>query len=293
MIRQLRNGPFYWLMPALLLLGVMSLIVTGYSVYLSVRDINLVKSIHSFVGLDNFKLLLQDGRAWQSLVKTLLFSTAATAAELVLGLAMALYLNRQFRGRKLVRTLLLIPMIMTPVVSGLIWRVFYDPNAGIINYYAGVLGLGHNHNWLGSTELAMVSVIIADIWQWTPFVFLILAAGLDAMPGEPLEAAAVDGASPLQKFVHVVLPLLRPSLLIAFLLRIIDSVKTFDIIYVMTRGGPSLATETTNMYAYIQGFNNFNISYATVINLTITVIITFIFTALYRRMNGARTGGQG
>ncbi|MFM9279252.1 carbohydrate ABC transporter permease [Paenibacillus jiagnxiensis] len=293
MIRQLRNGPFYWLMPALLLLGVMSLIVTGYSVYLSVRDINLVKSIHTFVGLDNFKLLLQDGRAWQSLVKTLLFSTAATAAELVLGLSMALYLNRQFRGRKLVRTLLLIPMIMTPVVSGLIWRVFYDPNAGIINYYAGVLGLGNNHNWLGSTELAMVSVIIADIWQWTPFVFLILAAGLDAMPGEPLEAAAVDGASPFQKFVHVVLPLLKPSLLIAFLLRIIDSVKTFDIIYVMTRGGPSLATETTNMYAYIQGFNNFNISYATVINLTITVIITFIFTALYRRMNGARTGGQG
>ncbi len=272
----------------MLVLGAMSAIVMGYSIYMAVQDINLVKSARSFVGADNFVALVQDSRAWGSLWKTIAFSVSATAIEMLLGLGLALYLNRPFFGRKLVRTLLLIPMIMTPVVSGLIWRVFYDPNNGIVNYYLGQLGLGDKHNWLGSTDLAMASVIIADVWQWTPFVFLILAAGLDAMPGEPLEAAEVDGASPIQRFIHVVLPLLAPSLMIAFLLRIIDSVKTFDIIYVMTRGGPSLATETTNMYAYIQGFNNFNISYATVINLTITVIITFIFTTVYARLTKGR-----
>ncbi|WP_239616908.1 carbohydrate ABC transporter permease [Cohnella mopanensis] len=288
MIRQLRNRANYWVMPVLLILGIMSVVVMGYSIYMAVRDINLVKSVTSFVGFDNFVALFHDSRAWASLWRTLVFSVSATGIELLFGLGLALFLNRQFVGRKLVRTLLLIPMIMTPVVSGLIWRVFYDPNAGIINYYMGVLGMGSKHNWLGSMDLAMISVIIADVWQWTPFVFLILAAGLDAMPNEPLEAAEVDGASPIQRFIHVVLPLLAPSLMIAFLLRIIDSVKTFDIIYVMTRGGPSLATETTNMYAYIQGFNNFNISYATVINLTITVIITFIFTTVYSKLSGSK-----
>ncbi|QMV40086.1 carbohydrate ABC transporter permease [Cohnella cholangitidis] len=288
MIKQLRNRALYWIMPVMLILGIMSVVVMGYSIYMAVQDINLVKSVTSFVGFDNFVALFHDSRAWASLWRTFVFSVSATGIELLFGLGLALFLNRQFAGRKLVRTLLLIPMIMTPVVSGLIWRVFYDPNAGIINYYMGVFGLGSKHNWLGSMDLAMISVIIADVWQWTPFVFLILAAGLDAMPNEPLEAAEVDGASRIQRFIHVVLPLLAPSLLIAFLLRIIDSVKTFDIIYVMTRGGPSLATETTNMYAYIQGFNNFNISYATVINLTITVIITFIFTMVYNKLNGSK-----
>ncbi|GGD59279.1 carbohydrate ABC transporter permease [Paenibacillus nasutitermitis] len=288
MIRQFKTRPRAWIMPTMLILGIMSVVVMGYSIYLALHDINLVKSAKSFVGADNFVALLQDSRAWSSLWRTIVFSISATGIELLLGLGLALYLNRPFIGRKLVRTLLLIPMIMTPVVSGLIWRVFYDPNSGVINYYLGQLGLSSKINWLGSTELAMVSVIVADVWQWTPFVFLILAAGLDAMPSEPLEAAEVDGASTFQRFSHVVLPLLAPSLIIAFLLRIIDSVKTFDIIYVMTRGGPSLATETTNMYAYIQGFNNFNISYATVINLTITVIITFIFTTVYTRLTKAK-----
>lgn len=272
-------------MPAMIVLGIMSVVVMGYSIYMAVQNINLVRSASSFVGLNNFVDLFHDSRAWGSLWRTVVFSVSATGIELLLGLGLALYLNRPFAGRRIVRTLMLIPMIMTPVVSGLIWRVFYDPNSGLINYYLGQLGLGSKHNWLGSTDLAMVSVIVADVWQWTPFVFLILAAGLDSMPGEPLEAAEVDGASRLQRLIHVVLPLLAPSLIIAFLLRIIDSVKTFDIIYVMTRGGPSLATETTNMYAYIQGFNNFNISYATVINLTITVIITFLFTTMYTRLS--------
>ncbi|CAH0119312.1 MULTISPECIES: carbohydrate ABC transporter permease [unclassified Paenibacillus] len=280
----------YWLMPSILILILFSVMVLGYSVYLSLHNISMIKQTFSFVGLSNLFDLFQDKRAWASVGKTLQFSFIATFAELALGLAIALYFNRQFPGRKLVRALMLIPMIMTPVVSGLIWRIFYDPNAGIVNYYLGVLGLGNKHDWLGSVDLAMFSVIIADVWQWTPFVFLIMASALDAMPGEPLEAAKVDGANAWQTFRSVVLPLLKPALMVALLLRLMDSIKTFDIIYVMTRGGPSLATETANMYAYIQGFNNFNLSYATVINLSITVLLTFVFTFLYKSMT-AKTRG--
>lgn len=280
----------YWLMPSILILILFSVMVLGYSVYLSLHNISMIKQTFSFVGLSNLFDLFQDKRAWASVGKTLQFSLIATFVELALGLAVALYFNRQFPGRKLVRALMLIPMIMTPVVSGLIWRIFYDPNAGIVNYYLGVLGLGNKHDWLGSVDLAMFSVIIADVWQWTPFVFLIMASALDAMPGEPLEAAKVDGANAWQTFRSVVLPLLKPALMVALLLRLMDSIKTFDIIYVMTRGGPSLATETANMYAYIQGFNNFNLSYATVINLSITVLLTFVFTFLYKSMT-AKTRG--
>ncbi|GIP35716.1 carbohydrate ABC transporter permease [Paenibacillus sp. J2TS4] len=279
----------YWLMPSVVVLVFFSVMVLGYSIYLSLHNISMIKQTFSFVGLSNFIDLFQDKRAWASVGKTLKFSLIATFIELSLGLAIALYFNRQFPGRKLVRALMLIPMIMTPVVSGLIWRIFYDPNAGIVNYYLGLIGLGSKHDWLGSVDLAMYSVIVADVWQWTPFVFLILASALDAMPSEPLEAAKVDGASPVQTFMHVTLPLLKPALMIALLLRLMDSIKTFDIIYVMTRGGPSLATETANMYAYIQGFNNFNLSYATVINLSITVLLTFVFTFVYKSMT-SRTG---
>ncbi|WP_052487749.1 carbohydrate ABC transporter permease [Gordoniibacillus kamchatkensis] len=286
-----QNRVKLWLSPAIVILSAFSVIVLGYSIYLSLQNINLVKQAHAFVGLSNFADLLHDGRAWSSVGKTLKFSVIATFVELILGLAIALYFNREFRGRRIVRTLMLIPMIMTPVVSGLIWRIFYDPNAGIINYFLSVIGLGNKYDWLGNVDLAMFAVILSDVWQWTPFVFLILASSLDALPGEPLEAAKVDGATRLQTFWHVVLPLMKPSLLIAFLLRMMDSIKTFDIIYVMTRGGPSLSTETTNMYAYIQGFNNFNISYATVINISITIAITFIFTFIYKKMTSTRANG--
>jgi multiple sugar transport system permease protein len=274
-----------WLMPSIFIFGVFSVIVMGYSIYLSTQDINLIKQVHSFTGLLNFSDLLHDKRAWSAMEKTFVFSIIATFLEMLLGFALALFLNRPFWGRRIVRTLLLVPMIITPVVSGLIWRIFYDPNAGIINYYLGLLGLGGKHDWLGSTDLAMFSVILADVWQWTPFIFLILASSLDSLPQDPMEAAEVDGASKLQTFLHVMLPLMKQSLYIALLLRIIDSIKTFDLIYVMTRGGPSLSTETVNMYAYIQGFNNFNLSYATVINLVFTIIITIILTFFYKRMN--------
>jgi len=279
-----------WIMPSLLLFVGFLIVVFGYSIYLATRNISLIKPDSIFVGLDNFRDLLKDERAWSSMWKTLKFSVSATVIELLLGLGLALFLNRSFPGRSVVRALLLIPMIMTPVVAGLIWRVFYDPNNGLINYYLGQIGI-HPQDWLGSVGSAMFSVVLADVWQWTPFIFLILASSMDSLPNEPIEAANVDGANKFQIFWHVTLPMLKPALAIAFLLRFIDSIKQFDLIYVMTRGGPSLATETANMYAYTQGFNNFNISYAATINFFVTILIIAVIAivfAVFARRRGAQ-----
>ena len=237
--QQPRTGRRVFLLPALTVMGVVALYTTGYSVYLALHGISLISPPpYDFVGLENFRKAFTEARALAGFRTSVLYVIAAVTAEIVLGLAIALYLQREFVGRKLVRALLLIPMIMTPVVVGLIWRIFYDPNAGIINYLLRGTPL-RNADWLGSPQLALGAVVIADIWQWTPFVILIVMAALDAMSTEPVEAARIDGANAFQTFRYIVLPLLRPALLIAGLLRIIDSFKVFDLIYVMTRGGAS------------------------------------------------------
>lgn len=264
-------------------MAVVALYTTGYSVYLALRDISLISPPpYDFVGLENFRQVFTEARALAGFRRSVLYVVAAVVTELGLGLAIALFLQREFFGRKLVRALLLIPMIMTPVVVGLIWRIFYDPNAGIINYLLRGTPL-RNADWLGSPQLAMGAVVVADIWQWTPFVILIVMAALDAMSTEPVEAARIDGASAVQIFRHIIFPLLRPALVIAGLLRLIDSFKVFDLIYVMTRGGPALATETVNMFAYIEGFSNFNISYAVTLSLVMTIITSFALTWIYQR----------
>lgn len=286
--QQPRKGNRVFLLPALVVMGVLALYTTGYSVYLALHGISLISPPpYEFVGLENFRQAFTETRAVAGFRRSVVYVVAAVAAEIALGLAIALYLQREFVGRKLVRALLLIPMIMTPVVVGLIWRIFYDPNAGIINYLLRGTPL-RNADWLGSPQLALGAVVIADIWQWTPFVILIIMAALDAMSTEPVEAARIDGANAFQTFRYIVLPLLRPALLVAGLLRIIDSFKVFDLIYVMTRGGPALATETVNMYAYIEGFSNFNISYAVTLSLVMTLITSFVLTWLYQRTRSER-----
>ena len=279
-----RSGNRAFLLPALVVMAAVALYTTGYSVYLALRDVSLIRPPpYDFVGLENFRQALTEARAVAGFWRSIQYVAGAVVTELLLGLAIALYLQRDFLGRKLVRALLLIPMIMTPVVVGLIWRIFYDPNAGIINYLLRGTPF-RDADWLGSPRLALGAVVVADIWQWTPFVILIVMAALDAMSTEPVEAARIDGASGVQVFRYVVLPLLRPALVIAGLLRLIDSFKVFDLIYVMTRGGPALATETVNMYAYIEGFSNFNISYAVALSLLMTIVTSVGLTWVYGRV---------
>jgi multiple sugar transport system permease protein len=243
--------------------------------------------------LQNFTRLIADRFFLSALAHTLVYAAIALTLEFLLGLALALLLNSQMRGRAVFRSLLLVPMMLPAVVVGVVWRLMLNSNFGAIN---GTLkGFGINTDaltWTASPKLAMASVIVADIWQWTPFMFLILLAGLQAIPQEPYEAALIDGSSAWQTFRHVTLPLLRPAILIALLLRTMDLLRVFDQIFILTEGGPGFATETVSLYIYRTAFRFSNFGYATAMSfvlLTITNVISVGYIrVLQTRVSEAR-----
>ena len=267
--------------PIVFILGAVSLVLTTYVVWMSLRDVSLMRAGRDvFVGVDNYVRFFSDPRAMAALWRTVAFTVLATAIETALGLAIVLFLDRQFALKRLVRTLLLVPIIMTPVVVALTWRFIFDPATGMANYLLSLLGFGQV-NWLGSTQVAFFSVLIADVWQWTPFVILLVMAALESAPTDPLDAARVDGAREWQVTWYVLLPMLRRALAVVALIRAIDSIKAFDLFYIMTRGGPALSTETLNFYGYVAAFTNFDISYALTIALVLTVFTNFALLAMY------------
>lgn len=280
-----------FLAPSIIALVIVVLFPTILAFIVSFHQVDLVRTAGRFVplGFQNFRTLFTDERFYNSLRISLLYIVGAVGTETLLGFAIALFLNRHFKGKWLVRTLIIIPMFVTPVVVGLTWRMFFDPSAGIINHYLGQLGLSGELDWLGNPALALPAVIIADVWEWTPFIILIVMAGLDSIPEELYEAAYVDGANERQAIRSITVPLILPTVAIAVVLRMVDANKVFDVIYVMTRGGPGLATETTNLYAYATGFQYFRIGYATTIALIFTILVTVILGSIVgRTLNKSR-----
>lgn len=274
--------------PALAIIIVASLSITATAIYLVTHTYNLVGSQGQSIGWDNFNRLIHDPLILGTLQVTAEFVIGAVALELVVGTGIALLLQRAFPGRRLARSLILIPMVVSPIVVGLTWRMLLDPSAGLANYFLGHLGLGGGHAFLANRHTALAAVVIVDFWQWTPFVVIIVLAGLEALALEPFEAARVDGANAFQTLRYVTLPMLRPVLAIAALLRTIDAVKSFPLIYTMTNGGPGTTTMTTNLYAYRSGFVNFNLSYASTVGLAVSVITTIILIPIATRLLGFR-----
>lgn len=262
------------LLPTVIVLFLLTIYPTIYSFTLSLNEWNMSNrnAVWEFVGLGNYAKILQDARFWNAaqVTGTYMFGTIAT--QLVLGLGIALLLQRQVLAAGLVRTALLLPMMTTPVVVGLIWRFMFNPTQGVVNYLLGLLGIP-GPNWLGSLQTGLLSVMIADIWEWTPFMVLILLAALQTLPQEPYEAAAIDGASAWQAFQHITIPLLRPTIVVAVLLRAIDSFKTFDLVYVMTNGGPGTSTETLSFYTYKWGFKFFQMGYASALSFVMLIMV--------------------
>lgn len=228
-----------------------------YTFFVSFTDWNMSSGgTANFIGLGNYVAMFQEPRFYNAFWLTLYFTVLAVGVETVLGVIIALILDREFRGKNLAKLILLLPMVATPVAVGLSWTLFYEPTIGLGNYALKLLGLPAS-KWLASNLAVIPSLALVDIWQWTPMISLIVMAGLAGLPTEPYEAALVDGATPLQTLRRVTLPLLRPTILIAMVLRSIDALKTYDIIYVMTAGGPGFASETLNIYAYSLGFGYF------------------------------------
>src|SRR4030095_4323281 len=208
---------------------------------------------------------------------------SALICEFLLGLGLALLLNSQIRGRSVFRATLLVPMMLPAVVVGVVWRLMLNPNFGAINGTFKGFGLNtESLTWTASPRLALLSVIIVDIWQWTPFVFLVLLAGLQAIPQEPYEAARIDGSSPWQTFRYVTLPLLKPAILIALLLRTMDLLRVFDQIFILTEGGPGFATETISLYIYRTAFRFFDFGYAAAMSFVL-LAVTNVISVLYIR----------
>lgn len=235
----------------------------------------------TFAGTDNYQDLLTDPDFTGTLVLTLEYTAAVVAAELGVGLGIALLLNIDLPWIGLFRTLLIVPMMITPVVAAFCWKLLLDPDHGVVNFF-----IGQHIVWLGRPDTALLSVAVVNVWQNAPYVAILLLAGLRSLPHEPIEAARIDGASRLQIFRHITVPLLRPYLLVALLLRMIFEFRSFDNVYVMTSGGPANATMLMSMYTYLASFVRFDLSLgaaAAWMMLLISLVMTGCFIALVRR----------
>ncbi|HEX9830419.1 MAG TPA: sugar ABC transporter permease [Thermodesulfobacteriota bacterium] len=271
----------FFLAPAILIMAGVIIYPLLNVIWLSLHRRLLIFDISKYVGLDNFGFLLRDDRFWNAFYNTVYFTVISVSLELILGLSIATLLNRTFTGKGLMRSIILIPWAIPTVVSAKMWEWMYNSDFGILNYLLGV-----NINWLGSAFWAMNSAIFMEVWKTTPFVALLLMAGLQTIDGDLYKSARVDGASGWYIFRRITLPLLTPVILIVLIFRTLDAFRVFDAIYVLTGGGPANTTETLSIYAYKVLFQTLQFGYGSTISIAIFIcvgIITIIYVRLLRR----------
>jgi multiple sugar transport system permease protein len=271
---------FFWILlsPALAVLAVVTIVPFLFLLSTSLTPLNLARPTTWWdfsTPLANFVELLDDHRFLNSLGVQLRLSVFTVGFQLLLGLTAALLLNSRLRFLEPMRALFIIPMVLPPIVVAIMWKVLFTPDISVLNWVLGLLGLPQPA-WLAHPRLALPAIIIADVWEWFPFTLLMLLAALQMIPAEPLEAARIDGAGAWQVFRHVVLPLLRPAIVVTVLFRLIESVKAFPLIFVMTGGGPGTVTEATNYYAFLQGFNYSLIGYSAAISVVVLASVLAI-----------------
>ena len=274
-----KNLKYLLIIPTVFLLIALTVYPLIYAVIASFHVINIRTGENVFVGFKNFIEIFKDQYFWNAFKNTIIFTGVGVTIEFTLGLILALFLSSKIVGRNIFRSLLLSPMMLPPIVVAVIFKIIYIPEFGIINWLLGLFGI-RGILWEASVHTALPSLILVDIWEWTPFMFLILLAGLQSLPLDPYEAAVVDGASGSQIFRYITFPLLKPVIVIALLLRTMDTLRIFDQIFIMTGGGPANTTETLSLYIYRHGFRFYNIGYATAMSfllLIFTVIISNFF----------------
>jgi multiple sugar transport system permease protein len=273
-----RGGRF--LIPLVLSLGLISIYPTIYSLYMSFFNWNWGERFN-FVGIANYVDLASSELFRTALLNTFVFAIGAVGLELALGLGLALVVNRLGRGAGIIRTLLLIPLMVSGIAVAIIWKILLDPTIGIVNYGLHLLGIG-SVGFLGDPSMAMASIILIDTWWQTAFVFIVLSAGLQGLPREVLEAAEVDGATTLQRLRYVTLPLLRPILIVVLMFRTIDCLKVFAIIFGTTGGGPLTTTESVQVLAYQTAFRQTNMSLSMAMMVIFAAIVLAVVVAYLR-----------
>lgn len=238
---------------------------------------------HQFAGFKNFDTAFRDVYFWNSVVVTISFVFLVVPLEFVIGFIIALLLNRNIRFKGLFYTILTIPMVMSPVAVGLIWKMLLHPDLGVVNFILSKLHFPYI-NWFGNPRLALFSIVLVDIWQQVSFMILVLLAGLNSLPTEPFESAKIDGAGVLQTLFYITIGLMRPVITVAVLIRIITSFRTYDLIYIMTRGGPGISTEIISYYIYKKTFMGMDLSQASAISYFLLLIVMVIVIILFRQM---------
>ena len=260
--------------PSLLLLILMSIYPMVFNVYNSFFDWNFASSQpRRFVGLENFQGVLTDQNFLRAMLNTLLLVASAVTLEFLLGFLIALLFHQSVAGTRLFRSLMIAPTMITPIVASLMWLLMYNSDYGVVRYLLQCIGIQSPPALLASKTRAMPAVILVDVWQWTPFVMLILLAGLTSMPRDVIEAAQVDGANSRQRFFSIVLPSLRPVVAVALLMRVMDTFKFFEVVYMLTKGGPGNVTETVSYFAYKEGFSFFEVGRSSASCLVILFVV--------------------
>jgi len=255
----------YWpfVVPAAVVVVAVIVFPWVFTLWMSVHEWR-IGSGRSFVGMANYQRLLTDDRFHWSVLRTLYFTALAVVIPIVLGVAAALIFHRRFPLRGLARTIFILPMMATPVAIALVWTMMFHPQLGVLNWLLSQVGLPPSM-WVYSPGTVIPTLVLVEVWHWTPLVMLLVLGGLASLPVDPYEAAKIDGATPWQAFRYITLPLLAPFIMVAVVIRTIDALKAFDTIYVITQGGPGTASETINIFLYLNAFAYYNMGYASAV----------------------------
>ena len=279
--------PYWFILPAVAVMAAGLVYPVLDALYLSFFNWKIATpfSKAEYVGLANYVRMLADPDVRESLWVTIRFGFWTITIEMVLGVALALMLEKPIRGASVFRTIFILPLMVSPVVVGLIWRYLFDARVGWINYYLGLWFGIEPQVWLGVPDLAFFAIVLTDIWQWTPFIFIIVIAGLQALPSEVLEASRIDGANWWQQTFLVKLPMIRSILIIALLMRLIDVFRALEVMYIMTGGGPGRATELLSLHIYNRAFDAQLLGYASAIAVLLIVIVFGLSAAILAHGN--------
>ncbi|MCZ6720516.1 MAG: sugar ABC transporter permease [Proteobacteria bacterium] len=293
---RLSSNSFVWvcMLPVLVFLVVVAIAPTTLAIIDSFRDLSLTQFTKrgEFLALENYRDLIGGDETFYTAVwHTFIFVAIVVPFEFVFGLAIALWITREFTGRRLVLTIIMIPTMIAPVVVGMIWRFLLMPSFGMLTVYLNRIGLFNEISIFSHPITSFAALMMIDIWEWTPFVMLILLAGLTAMPKAPIEAARLDGASRWQILWHVQIPLLKPLIIIALLLRSIDASKIFDTVWVLTAGGPGNATEVISTFAYRTNFIKWDLGYGAAVCLVLAFVSLVVAALFYKVVSGQSAAG--
>ena len=270
---------FAFLLPGLIVLIGILIFPIGFMIRLSLSSWDTFYPGLDFIGIDNYiRLFADDSRFWESFFRLSFLSVTTVSLQYIIGFALALMVWRDIKFKRFFRVMFLIPMMTTPVIMTVIWRTFFHESLGPVNDLLSVFGVAPK--WLTDPALAKVTVIIVEVWQWTPFMFLLLLAGLLSLPKEPFLAAAIDGAGPIRKFVYVTFPLMAPISIGAIIIRLIEASKIMDTVFVLTSGGPGTSTETSTFYIFIRGLREFQMGYAATLSFTYLIIMIISLTII-------------